>query len=91
MSQLIHEQALNFIIMLFCGVTIAISRGLFKYYQSETKPSRAIAITQEIIYWIFAALLTSAFLYYANYGAITFHGVAGFTIGAFMWYNISKL
>lgn len=90
MSQLIHDQALNFIIMLFCGAAVAISRGLFKLYQSAAKPGRGIAGFQEVIYWIFAALLTSAFLYYANYGAITFHGIAGFTIGAFMWYNISK-
>jgi hypothetical protein len=49
-----------------------------------------IFILQEILFWLFAALITSACLYYADYGAVTVRGMIGFTLGAFLWYNIRK-
>jgi len=90
MSLLIQEQVVSFFIMFFCGAGIAMLRKLFKSYQSEFNPSGIIAAVQEILFWIISALITSAFLYYASYGAVTLHGVAAFTLGAFLWYNIRK-
>ncbi len=90
MSQLIKEQAFGFFVMFFCGAGLVMIRQLFKSYQRDCEPGKHILIIQEVLFWILAGLLTSAFLYYADYGAITVHGTAGFTLGALLWYNIRK-
>lgn len=76
--------------MFFCGAGIAMLRQLFRSYQRDCKPRKSIFVIQEMLFWIVAALITSACLYYAGYGAVTVYGVVGFTLGAFLWYNIRK-
>ncbi|MFA5635157.1 MAG: spore cortex biosynthesis protein YabQ [Anaerovoracaceae bacterium] len=90
MSQLIREQIFGFCVMFFCGAGIAMLRQLFRSYQRDCKPRKSIFVIQEMLFWIVAALITSACLYYAGYGAVTVYGVVGFTLGAFLWYNIRK-
>ncbi|NLT47628.1 MAG: hypothetical protein GXX92_04370 [Clostridiales bacterium] len=90
MSQLIREQIFGFCVMFFCGAGIAMLRQLFRSYQRDYRPRKSIFVIQEMLFWIIAALITSACLYYADYGAVTIHGVVGFTLGAFLWYNIRK-
>jgi hypothetical protein len=41
-----------------------------------------------MLFWVFGALLVWACLYFSCYGAISFHAIVGFTIGALVWYNI---
>jgi hypothetical protein len=90
MSPLIRQQIFSFFVMFFCGAGVAMFRQLFKSYQRDYRPRRSIFILQEILFWLFAALITSACLYYADYGAVTVRGMIGFTLGAFLWYNIRK-
>jgi hypothetical protein len=90
MSPLIREQVFSFFVMFFCGAGIAMLRQLFKSYQRDYRPRRSFFVVQEILFWLFAALITSACLYYADYGAVSVHGMIGFTLGALLWYNIRK-
>ncbi len=90
MSGLVLEQIFGFTVMFFCGAGIAMLRQLFKSYQSDYKPVKGIFLIQEMLFWLMASLITSAFLYYAGYGAVTYHGVIGFTLGVFLWYNIRR-
>jgi hypothetical protein len=91
MSQLIREQVFGFIVLFFCGVGMVMLRQLFTAYQNRYKPKKGISIIQEMLFWILGALLVSACLYYSNYGAVSIHTVAGFTLGAITWYNICHI
>jgi len=88
MSQLIRDQIFTFFVMFFCGASIAIFRQLYRSYQKEKHARRSFFALQELLFWVLDALLTSSCLYYADYGAVTFHGSLGFALGAFLWYNI---
>lgn len=90
MSPLIREQIFSFLVMFFCGAGIAAFRNFFRVIQKDFNSRGIIAAVQEILFWIISALITSAFLYYSSYGAVTLHGIAAFTLGAFLWYNIRK-
>lgn len=90
MSQQIREQIVGFLIMFFCGAGIAMFRQLFIKYKSRAK-LKAIVTIQELLFWLLSALITSAFLYYASYGAVNIHMAIAFTLGIIMWYNISKV
>lgn len=90
MSSLVLEQTYSFLVMFFCGAGIAMLRQLFKSYQKEYKQRKGIFLIQEMLFWLMAALATSACLYYAGYGAVTAHGAIGFTLGVFLWYNIQS-
>jgi hypothetical protein len=90
MSPLVLEQIYGFLVMFFCGAGIAMLRQVFKSYQRDYKLSKGIFLIQEMLFWLMAALATSACLYYAGYGAVTAHGVIGFTLGVFLWYNIQR-
>ncbi len=90
MSPLIKDQVFGFFVMFFCGAGVAVFRQLFRSYQREFQPKKVIFVLQELLFWLAAALVTSACLYYADYGAVTVHGTLGFTLGVFLWYNIRK-
>ncbi|NLY71692.1 MAG: hypothetical protein GX076_08485 [Clostridiales bacterium] len=91
MSELIWNQLFSFIVLFFCGVAMVILRQFFLEYKKKYKPMKGISFFQEMLFWFFAGLLVSACLYYAGFGAITFHGMLSFTLGIIVWYNIERI
>ncbi len=91
MSQLIVEQARGFFIMFFCGIAIAMFRQLFLSLGRQKGIDGIIAPFTELLFWLLSSLITSSFIYYSSYGAITLYGVIGFTLGAFLCYNIPTI
>lgn len=89
MSQLIGEQARAFFIMFFSGIGIAMFRKLFIRLGEET--SGKFAPLSEVFFWLLSSLITSSFLYYSSYGAVTLHGLIGFTLGALLCYNMPTI
>lgn len=49
-------------------------------------PRAAIATAAlELLFWLWAALFTDRFLYYAAYGDISFHNFSALVIGVLLW------
>jgi uncharacterized membrane protein len=88
MSPLIQRQLFEFFVLVFSGIGIAMLRQLFLAYQSRYKPRKSISVLQEMLFWVFAALVVSACFYYASFGFVAVHSFLGFALGVVLWYNI---
>ena len=84
-NPLIIDQSFEFIIMLFAGMTVMLFFDIFILVKSKLKPRNKISFIQDILFWLFAALLTSSFLYYCSYGRLSFHAFLAFAAGAVLW------
>lgn len=84
-NPLIIDQSFEFVIMLFAGMTIMLSYDIFKKIKEKLKPRSGISFIQDLLFWLFAALLTSSFLYYCSYGRLSFHALMAFGAGAVLW------
>ena len=84
-NQLIKDQAFEFIIMLWAGMIVMILYDIFMRIKNKTKPRSSVSFIQDILFWVFASLLTSAFLYYCSYGQLSVHGFIAFGVGAILW------
>ena len=85
MNPLIQDQSFEFVIMLCAGMTLMICYELFSMIKNKTKPRPSISFFQDILFWLFASLLVSSFLYYCSYGRISVHAMAAFGFGALLW------
>ena len=85
MSEIILSQAYDIFIMWAGGMTAMLLRDVLDWFQWKSKPSKAVAFCQDILFWILAAVLASSFLYYCAYGLVSVHAVGAFCIGAAFW------
>ena len=84
-NPLIINQSFEFVIMLFAGMTIMLSHDIFIRIKGRLKPGRVISFIQDILFWLFAAIVTSSFLYYCSYGRLSVHALIAFAAGAVLW------
>ncbi|QHI72206.1 spore cortex biosynthesis protein YabQ [Aminipila terrae] len=85
LTDLIKTQIFESLVMLGCGMVIALLYGLFIRHIKLFLKNRVIAATYEILFWIFAGILTCQFLYYCSYGQISVHVICAFVCGVFLW------
>lgn len=84
-NQLIKDQFFEFFVMLGAGVTIMIFYELFTFIKIKTKPGKKMTFIQDILFWLFASILTSSFLYYCSFGRLSIHAFIAFGAGAVLW------
>ncbi|MDD4564682.1 MAG: spore cortex biosynthesis protein YabQ [Eubacteriales bacterium] len=84
-NPLIIDQSFEFVIMLFAGMTIMLFHDIFIRINDKLKPGRGMSFVQDILFWLFAAILTSSFLYYCSYGRLSAHVLIAFVAGAVLW------
>jgi hypothetical protein len=84
-NPLIIDQSFEFVIMLFAGMTVMLCYELFLRAKRKFKPGNKISFLQDILFWLFAALLTSSFLYYCSFGRLSVHAFAAFGAGVVLW------
>ncbi|WP_027399450.1 spore cortex biosynthesis protein YabQ [Anaerovorax odorimutans] len=84
-NKLIIDQVFEFLIMLYAGMTIMIFYEIFDWIKYKTKPRKVVLFIEDILFWIFAALIISSFLYYCSYGKISIHAFIAFGVGVFLW------
>ncbi len=85
MNPLIGEQVFDFFIMFYAGLAVMLCYQIFGAYRRRFRPRGLILLGEELVFWFFAALLTSSFLYYACYGMLSFHAAAAFLAGVVIW------
>jgi Spore cortex protein YabQ (Spore_YabQ). len=84
-NPLIINQVFEFIIMLAAGMTVMLFHDLFTEIKNRLKPGKSISFIQDILFWIFASILTSFFLYYCCFGQLSFHSFVAFALGVILW------
>ncbi len=84
-NPLIIDQSFEFVIMLFAGMTIMLFHDIYIRIRSRLKSGKTIAFIQDILFWLFAAIVTSSFLYYCSYGRLSIHALIAFGAGAILW------
>jgi hypothetical protein len=84
-NPLIIDQSFEFVIMLFAGMTVMLFHDGFIKLKTKLKPGSRMSFAQDILFWLFAALLTSSFLYYCSFGRVSFHAFLAFITGAVLW------
>jgi len=85
LTELIRAQLYETTVMLVSGMAFMILFELFSFIKHKCGMKKTIAAISELMLWIFAGLLTCAFLYRASFGAISFHAAAAFILGMFLW------
>lgn len=85
LTDLIKTQIFETLVMLGCGMVIALLYGLFTRHIKIFIKNGIIAATYEILFWVFAGILTCQFLYYCSYGEISVHVICAFVCGVFLW------
>ena len=84
-NPLIIDQSFEFVIMLFAGMTVMLFYDIYQRVKRRLKPGGKTEFFQDILFWLFAALLTSSFLYYCSFGRLSFHAFVAFGAGAVLW------
>jgi len=84
-NPLIIDQSFEFVVMFFAGMTVMLCHDLFVKAKVRFRPGRKMSFFQDILFWLFAALLTASFLYYCSFGRLSFHALAAFGAGAVLW------
>lgn len=87
MTEYLKEQFLQFGAMLYLGTVIFFLYGQVKRYLVKFKVLPQIAALQEMLFFLFAALLTGWLLEYLCYGQIGWYTILGFLLG----YPIAKV
>ena len=85
MNPLILSQIFDAFILFYAGLTVMLCYQIFGAYRRRFRPKGLILLVEELLFWFFAALLTSSFLYYACYGKLSFHAIVAFAAGAAVW------
>lgn len=85
LSEIILSQTDDILLMCAAGMIVMIFHDLLRYYQRKRKPAAAIAFFQDLLFWILAGLLASAFLYRCAYGQLSVHSMGAFGIGCALW------
>lgn len=84
-NPLIINQIFEFAVMLAAGMSVMMFHDLFTSIKNRIKPRNSISFFQDILFWIFAAILTSSFLYYCSFGQFSIHASIAFAAGAVLW------
>jgi len=84
-TELIKAQAFESLIMFYAGLTVMLFYEICAFVKHKTKMRRANAVLMDLCFWILAAFITGAFLYYCAFGKISVHVICFFSLGAFLW------
>lgn len=85
MNPLIREQLFDFFIMFYSGLAVMLFYQIYEAYQRRFHPKGLLLLLEELLFWLFASLLVTSFLYFSGYGAIRFHSLVALLCGACAW------
>jgi len=84
LDELTISQASSIVIMFCCGVLIQSLYFAKVIWQSYSK-AKGTWVLKELLFWAASAAALSRFLYYCDYGRISFHSALGFLTGLLLW------
>jgi len=86
MNPLIPSQVFDVFVMFYAGMTVMFFYQILEGYKKRRKTTKMfMKATLEIIFWIFAAFITCAFLYYCCYGELSVHSFVALFSGMCLW------
>ena len=72
-------QTLGYAVMV--GVLLCLSYDLLRFFNIIIKPSTALMVALDVVYWIYAAVVTFSFFMLFSKGVIRFYAFIGFAVG----------
>lgn len=81
----VSTQAYIFLCSIVGGMAIALLYDIFRIFRRAVKTGYLAAYAQDLLYWIIAALLMLATIYYSNDGEIRIYQFIGAFIGAVLY------
>lgn len=85
MTELIRNQGMDLFYMFYAGLAIMLVMETKYMCQHKFNISKWFTIFSDIGTWILVAFLVSGFLYYCDYGKITWHSSMALLIGVVVW------
>lgn len=85
LSPQIRQQALDMLVMTMGGMVVGALRTLDLLTLKRWIHNSIIAWFQEVLFWIIGGIVSSEFLYYCAYGAVSFHSLVSLFLGFFLW------
>ncbi len=84
-NPLIEYQVFEAVIMFYAGMAVMLLLELFSFAKGKMNLKKKAEALLNVIFWIFIALLSISFLYYASYGKVSVHIILAYLTGLFLW------
>ena len=78
----ISNQVYIFFCTILCGIAISFLFDIFRIIRKTLKPGRVSIYAEDLLFWIFSALIMSAIIYYCNSGELRVYMFLGALLGA---------
>ena len=89
MTSLIQSQFATMVVMLYCGMTVAIVYDIFSLFiQRFFSRRKSLQIIVRLVGFAVIAFVICEFLMFCENGKITFCGLSFLAIGLFLWRKI---
>lgn len=87
MSTFVYYQLYIFLATFYGGVVIGFMYDIYKIYRNILKPSKFVALIQDLLFWIVISGVAVYVLVYSNDGQLRGYSLLGFIMGALI-YNL---
>lgn len=87
-SRFIQDQVHEVLIMAAAGIAVMLFYEIISAIRRKSGCGKIMATILELLFWIFASFLTSAFLYACTFGKISIPAFCAFAVGALLWKKI---
>lgn len=85
MSELIKSQLMIMIVMIYCGLASGLINEFFTLIRLRFIKWKWLSGTVQVIGYLFIGFLFGKFLYYCNWGKLSFEAAVCFLIGLWLW------
>lgn len=85
MTELIKSQLLVMGVMIYCGLAAGLVNDFASLFRRRFAKKKWINGILQAAGYVLAGFLVAKFLYYCNWGEITFEGIVCFLIGLWLW------
>lgn len=81
MTELIRQQIFAFVVIFYAGGVSAFLLKIYLRFKREVPVGRSTTILQNILFWVFLALIVNTFVDFASDGKIAFYNVITYILG----------
>lgn len=85
MNNVIHSQGYVFLTTLYGGMIIGFIYDLYRIFRYFFKPKKVLTFIEDLIFWIFVALVALIVIIFSNWGELRGYVFLGFLLGAFLY------
>ncbi len=92
MSTFVYFQLYTFLATLYGGIVIAFMYDIYKIYRNILKVRKIVSTIQDLLFWVFIAMVAASVLVFSNDGKMRGYSLLGFITGALIYnFLLSKV